>query len=88
MLHLLQLLNMLNKKQFEMFEQLFSDLEYELNEMGWKDNESELISSMLFNHFMIELLDERQLENITKIITNKTKFESTMRYHRITKNWD
>lgn len=87
MLHLLQLLNMLSKKQFELFEQLFSDLDYELNDMGWKDNENELISGMLFNHFLIDLLDEKQLDNITKVILDKNKFKSTMRYHRITKNW-
>lgn len=88
MIHLLQILNMLNKKQFELFEKLFSDLDYELNEMGWSGHESELINDLLSSHFEIELSDQRQLESITQVIINKSKFESTMRYHRITKNWN
>ena len=88
MIHLLQILNMLNKEQFELFEKLFSDLDYELNEMGWKGNETELVNDLLSSHFEIELLDQRQLESITQVIMNKSKFESTMRYHKITKNWN
>jgi hypothetical protein len=88
MLFLLQLLNTLNKKQFDLFMQLFSDLDYELNEMGYSSDPQGLVNEMLSNHFGIELTDVEQLNAITRIILDKNKFESTLRYHKITKNWN
>jgi hypothetical protein len=70
MLQLIQIYNMLSKQDQKLFIALFSDLDYELNEMGWKDDPETLINDMLFNHFDIsfDVLDDlsnRQLKSLT-----------------------
>ena len=60
MIYLLQILRMLNKKQQKEFVALFSDLDYELNDMGWKGDETTLINDMLFNHFGLSVEDNGQ----------------------------
>ena len=68
MSYLLQILKRLNKQQRQHFLALFSDLDYELDELGWRGNETDLVNDMLFNHFGMELKDKRQLEMLTDAI--------------------
>lgn len=65
---LMQLLKMLNKTQRKQFLQLFSDLDYELDELGWRGNETDLVNDMLFNHFGLSIEDESQLKRLTEVI--------------------
>jgi hypothetical protein len=59
---------MLNKKQQREFVALFSDLDYELNDMGWKGDETTLVNDMLFNHFGLSVEDNGQLQMLTDCI--------------------
>lgn len=68
MIHLMQLLKMLNKTQRQQFLELFSDLDYELDELEWRGNEADLINGMLFNHFGFSIEDESQLNRIAEVI--------------------
>ncbi len=68
MIYLLQILKMLNKKQQKEFVALFSDLDYELNDLGWKGDETTLINDMLFNHFGLSIEDDFQLQMLTDCI--------------------
>ena len=70
MLYLLQIAKMLNDNQLELFIALFNDLSYEIDELGYKGNESELINELLDNHFGIYLEDEKQLSKLTSCILN------------------
>jgi hypothetical protein len=69
MLYLLQIYKMVTDKN--LFINLFSDLDYELDELGYKDAPEELINEMLSNHFGITIDDERQLKILTNTIINK-----------------
>ena len=69
MLYLLQLYKMVQDKDF--FISIFSDLDYELNEMGWSADPATLINDMLFNHFGLTIEDDRQLAKLTQTILNK-----------------
>ena len=69
MLHLIQLYKMVQDKDF--FISIFSDLDYELNEMGWSADPETLINDMLFNHFGLTIEDDRQLSQLTQTILNK-----------------
>lgn len=71
MIYLLQILKMLKPSQKELFVQLFSDLDYEINELGWKDDETTLVNDMLFNHFGLSIEDEFQLKRLTDSILKK-----------------
>lgn len=66
MIYLIQLYNMINDK--ELFINLFNDLSYEFEDMGWCDDPETLIEDLLFNHFGLTISDEYQLESITKSI--------------------
>lgn len=68
MLYLLQLLRLLDNKQRKFFGVLFDDLSTEIDDMGYKGHETELVNDMLFNHFGFTLEDEQQLESFTKYI--------------------
>ena len=76
MIYLLQILRMLNKKQQKEFVALFSDLDYELNDMGWKGDETTLINDMLFNHFGLSIEDDSQLQRLTDSILKKGNLEA------------
>ena len=69
MLHLLQIYKMVQDKK--LFIQIFNDLEFELDEMGWRENPEELVSDLLLNHFGLELTCPKQLKSITKSIIYK-----------------
>ena len=76
MLYLIQLLKMLNKKQQKQFVELFSDLDYELDELGWKGNETDLINDMLINHFGMSIADADQLQMLTNSILKKGSLQA------------
>ncbi len=78
MFYLVQVINLLSPEDKKLFIQLFSDLDYELEEMGWKGNETELINSMLLAHFGFTIDDDRQLKKITDAILDKNKFKLTL----------
>ena len=69
MLYLLQVYKMVQDKDF--FISIFSDLDYELNEMGWSADPETLINDLLFNHFGLTIEDDRQLSQLTQTILNK-----------------
>ena len=69
MLYLLQGYKMVQDKDF--FISIFSDLDYELNEMGWSADPETLINDMLFNHFGLTIEDDRKLSQLTQTILNK-----------------
>jgi hypothetical protein len=78
MIYLLQILKRLNKKQRQEFVALFSDLDYELDELGWRGNETDLVNDMLFNHFGMELEDKNQLQMLTDAILKPNVLKSAM----------
>jgi hypothetical protein len=78
MIYLLQILKRLNKKQRQQFVAIFSDLDYELDELGWRGNETDLVNDMLFNHFGMELEDKNQLQMLTDAILKPNVLKSAM----------
>ena len=76
MIYLMQILKMLNKTQRKQFVALFSDLDYELDELGWRGNETDLINDMLFNHFGLSIGDDSQLQRLTDSILKKGNLEA------------
>ena len=78
MIYLIQLLKMLDRKQRQEFLTLFSDLDYELDELGWRGNETDLVNDMLFNHFGLSMEDETQLKMLTDVILDKSKLHATV----------
>lgn len=71
MMFLIQIYNMLDNSDKKLFIDLFSDLDYELNEMGWKDDPETLINDMLFNHFSIDFdIMDKVAANQLKMVTN------------------
>lgn len=69
MIYLLQIYKMIAKK--DLFIAIFSDLDYELNEMGWSDDPTSLMNDLLFTHFGLTIEDEYQLNQFTNTILNK-----------------
>jgi hypothetical protein len=70
----MQILKMLTVEQINYFNDLFEDLSEEIDVLGWKGSEPELINQMLQSHFMIEMEDERQLNMLTNcLLSNKYK---------------
>jgi hypothetical protein len=76
MIYLMQILKMLDKAERQQFVALFSDLDYELDELGWRGNETDLVNDMLFNHFGMEIEDENQLKMLTESILKKGNLQS------------
>jgi len=63
-----------------LFIDLFNDLSYELEDLGYKDFPDELIDDMLFNHFGIEMESESQLELLSAcIVRNQGKIDNLSR---------
>ena len=75
---LIKLIISLSNKQRHEFLSLFADLEFELNELGWRGDETTLVNDMLFNHFGFSIEDEDQLKNITDAILDSKKFKLTV----------
>jgi hypothetical protein len=78
MIYLLQILKRLNKQQRQQFLAMFSDLDYELDELGWRGNETDLVNDMLFNHFGMELEDKNQLQMLTDAILKPNVLKSAV----------
>ena len=72
----MQVLQLIKIEDFELFENIFGDLDYELEEQGWKDHPEELMNTMLENHFGLALTDERQLKEFTRCVLDKKLFKS------------
>ena len=68
MIYLIQLVKMWNKEEIELFVNLFDDLEYEIEELGYKGVEQDLIDDMMFNHFGITFEVDSQLAMFTNCI--------------------
>jgi len=70
-MHLLQIYKMIPNKT--LFIDLFNDLSYEIEEMGYEhlEDQMELINEMLYNHFGLEVEDENQLRLLTGTIIKK-----------------
>lgn len=69
MIFLLQVYRRVTDK--DLFIKIFSDLEFELEEMGWKDDPDTLMNDILFNHFGFFIQDDWQLSEFTRIVLNK-----------------
>jgi len=76
MIYLMQILKMLDKAQRKQFVALFSDLDYELDELGWRGDETTLVNDMLFNHFGMTIEDSGQLKMLTDSILKKGSLQS------------
>lgn len=80
MIYLIQILKRLNTSERMLFIELFNDLSYELDELGYKDFPEELIDDMLFNHFGIEMTSESQLELLSAcIVRSQGKIDNLSR---------
>jgi hypothetical protein len=72
MFYLLQLYRLFkDKKDREYFIKIFSDLEFELDELGYRECPEDLIQDLLINHFGIEVESDRQLKKLTETILKK-----------------
>ena len=69
MLHLMQLFRLIENKK--LFIELFNDLSFELDELGYRDFPSDLVNEMLDNHFGIFMEDDKQLQRVTDCILSK-----------------
>lgn len=78
MMILIQLLARLKPSQRKEFEALFSDLDYELDELGWRGNETDLVNDMLFNHFGMTLEDPNQLKMLTDSILKPDNIKAAL----------
>jgi len=68
MIYLIQIINMLNKKDKTLFTQIFNDLDYELTTLGYSHFPEDLIEELLSNHFNIQMTDPKQLQILTDAI--------------------
>lgn len=80
---LLQLLKLLNDT--DKFQSLFSDLTSEIEELGYEGCEDELVNQILQNHFNITIEDKRQLDSLTAIILDPTKFKAGIETFKLIK---
>jgi hypothetical protein len=71
MIYLMQIMNMLNKKERTDLIHILEDLSFELEEMGWNSDPEGLISDILFNHFGFEMEDPKQLTWLTDWVLEK-----------------
>ena len=83
MLFLIQILHMLNKEQINHFEDMFSDLTFELEDMGYKDCPEQLVNQLLSDHFDMDFdtTDKTanwQLEELTKTVLDITKLKPAL----------
>jgi hypothetical protein len=69
MLHLMQIYKLIDNK--DLFIELFNDLSFELDELGYSNFPEMLINEMLDNHFGIYLECDKQLQRITETIIKK-----------------
>ena len=77
MIYLLQILKGLDNASRQQFIVLFNDLSYEIEEMGYKGHETELVYDMLINHYGIFMECENQLKRLTDVIL---KYQGKLNY--------
>lgn len=74
MIYFIQLLRQVENKQMLII--MLNDIQWEVEELGYKSMESELVSELLLSHFNLELECPIQLEMLTKwILENQGKLE-------------
>ena len=76
MVYLMQILNRLDTNNLDLFEELFTDISYEIEYLGYENSEYELINEMLNSHFGLTIEDDRQLQFLTKVILNPDMLKS------------
>ena len=69
MIYLMQILRIV--EDLNLFEAMFEDLDFEIEEMGYSGHEEELVYEMLDNHFGIEMTEEKQIKSLTSCIRGK-----------------
>lgn len=80
MIYFMQILKMLNKEQRELFIDLFDDLSFELDDMGYRGHETDLVNEMLDNHLGLFIEDDRQLKSFTEyILKEQNKLEDAVK---------
>lgn len=78
MIYFAQLLRLINNEK--LFINLFSDLSFEIDEMGYAGMETELVDDLLFNHFGLTIENSHQLAEITRVILeNQNKLEKKVK---------
>ena len=84
MIYLIQIFRLLdNNADFDLFESIFSDLDFEIEELGYKHCPEDLIFDLLENHFSITMTDDRQLKRLTDSILDKRMFESAIALEKL-----
>lgn len=81
MIYLLQILTMI--EDLDLFEQIFSDLDFELKELGWEDEPEELINDLLMNHFDLVVEDEDQLLMLTSCLLKPKSLKAAITVERL-----
>lgn len=77
MIYFMQILKMLDKKNRQLFIDLMDDLSFEIEELGYKGSECDLIDEMLLNHLDLEVQCPKQLKMLTEyILENQGRIES------------
>ena len=80
MIHLIQIMKILNKEQRQLFVDLFNDLSFEIEEQGYLGLETDLVSDILFNHFGLEIECNDQLNMFTDcIIKHQYKLDKAVK---------
>ena len=80
MIYLLQLYRLLDIEQQKMFISLFDDLNYEIDELGYKGSETDLISEMLENHLGVTFECDKQVRRLTDcILKNQGNLSNILR---------
>jgi len=76
----MQLVKMMSNQEIKLFIGLLDDLSHEIEEMGYKGYEVDLIEDIMFNHFGIEFECTNQLNMFAEcIMKHQNKLESAVR---------
>lgn len=79
MIYLIQIAKMI--KDLDHFYDIFSDLSFEIEEMGWKP--IDLIPDLLDNHFGLEMEDQTQIKFLTEAIMDQNNFRSIINLEKL-----
>lgn len=77
MLRLIQVYKQVEDKEF--FINIFNDLEFELDELGYRDFPEDLMEDLLFNHFGLSFECSKQLAGFTQDVLKKQNKMSFLR---------
>lgn len=81
MIYLMQILNMIDPKMIHVFFNIFSDLEFQKNPNNLP--REEFINSLLIECFGLEIEDERQLSEVSRIMADPRKFKAACQTAKI-----